>query len=254
MNYELTAFRILIKEFRKIGKAIPFNVLTQDNAETVLGLAIKEKDIKKALYKVHYTIGMDAGKTELRRIAELEKSVKRIKRNTYPLFSEAFQLFLNDYFNTYGGSHITLLTETYIASVVSEMKKSTPDAETIYEVRDRIYKAVNSPNFYKWQAMRIARTETTMAVNAATEIGGTFSVFVMEKKWITRMDGKERQSHLEANGDRVALNGVFEVGGEKMKYPGDRTNGATATNIVNCRCRFSNVPKTNPDGSWVMNI
>lgn len=253
-SYEKKAFRILLKEFRALGKKIPFEFLTPDNATSLLTLTIKQSDLEKALFKVHYTIGNHAGRLQLKEFQQWEKQIKKIKPSSYPLYSKAFQSWLVDYYSKFGGENIKLLTETYVASVVSEIKKSTDDNETLEQMRNRIMKAVDSPNFYQWQAMRIARTETTFAVNAGTEISGDFTVITMNKRWVSMRDGKERDSHLSADDQIVGKDEMFIVGGEKMRYPGDKLNGASASNLVNCRCVRTFVPKKDADGTYALNL
>ena len=253
-SYERKAFRIILKEFRALSKKIPFEFLTPDNAQNVISITIKKSNLEKALFKVHYTIGNHAGRLQLKEFQKYEMELKKIKPSSYPLFSKAFQTWLVDYYSKFGGENIKLLTETYVASVVAEIKKSTDENETINQMRDRIMKTVNSPNFYNWQAMRIARTETTFAVNAGTEISGDFTVITMNKRWMSMRDNRERTSHLEADNQIIGKDELFIVGGEKLRYPGDKLNGASASNLVNCRCRFSYVPKKDADGTYVLNI
>lgn len=253
-SYERKAFRILLKAFRDFSKKIPFEFLTPDNAQNVISITIKQSNLEKALFKVHYTIGNHAGRLQLKEFQKWEMEIKKIKPSSYPLFSKAFQTWLVDYYSKFGGENIKLLTETYVASVVSEIKKSTDNNETLEQMRDRIIKAVDSPNFYNWQAMRIARTETTFAVNAGTEISGDFTVIEMQKRWMSMRDGRERPSHLTADNQIVGKDELFIVGGEKLRYPGDRQNGATAKNLVNCLCARTFIPKSNPDGSFILNI
>lgn len=57
-----------------------------------------------------------------------------------------------------------------------------------------------------------------------------------QKSWETIMDGKERDSHAAANGQVQDLSSPFVVGGELLMYPGDTSLGASAGNIINCRC------------------
>lgn len=57
-----------------------------------------------------------------------------------------------------------------------------------------------------------------------------------QKSWETIMDGKERDSHAAANGQVQDLTSPFVVDGELLMYPGDTSLGASAGNIINCRC------------------
>ena len=225
---------------------IPFEALTKDNAESVIKLTVNNEELNKALFKVHLTIGKSYGNMEASRF---RREIKKWK--PLPLFNEAFQLFLLNYYKEFGGENITLLTETYVQAVVTEIRKATFENETVIQMRDRIFRTVNKPNFYKWQALRIARTETTFAMNSAKQIAGEVSGLVMEKVWIAAVDSRTRQEHLEANGKAVALNEPFIVGGEKLMFPGDKLNGASAGNLIACRCTFGNRARRDANGDLI---
>ncbi len=57
-----------------------------------------------------------------------------------------------------------------------------------------------------------------------------------QELWITRGDEKVRISHVQADNTLKNENGVFIVAGEQLKMPGDRSLGASAGNVINCRC------------------
>lgn len=88
------------------------------------------------------------------------------------------------------------------------------------------------------RAMRIARTETTGAYNAATveaaRIEQDATGQVMHKVWVATTDARTRDSHFAADGQRVGLDEPFSVGGHRLRYPGDPQ--APASESVNCRC------------------
>lgn len=247
--YEAKALKILLKEFRKILKSINYNNLTFDNAEALITLNIKEGDLQKALYKVHYTIGKSYGNFIARQL-RADNPIQEKKWKPLPLFSDAFQQFLIAFYLRNGGELIKTLTETLVAQVVREIRNSTYENETVIQMRDRIFKTVNKPNFYKWQAMRIARTETTFAMNSAKEIAGEVSGVVLEKIWLGKNDGRERPSHIAMNNKTVGQNEMFNVGGVQMKYPGDKENG-TAAETINCRCTFGYKAKRDENGRLI---
>ncbi len=107
-----------------------------------------------------------------------------------------------------------------------------------------------------YQAERIVRTEATSAANkgtmkAATDIYGKNSLV---KEWISSGDSRTRRfanrdqaDHVVMNGVVVDYNDVFMVptvrGPEKMKHPGDTSLGASASNVINCRCTIAVYPK-----------
>lgn len=59
------------------------------------------------------------------------------------------------------------------------------------------------------------------------------------KGWKTILDGRERNTHHLANGQRVPLLKPFKVGGYEMQYPRDDSLGAPPNEIVNCRCTMN---------------
>lgn len=56
------------------------------------------------------------------------------------------------------------------------------------------------------------------------------------KKWIAVIDKRTRHNHAAANGQEVNEEDPFNVGGEKLMYPGDSSLGASLANIIMCRC------------------
>lgn len=54
------------------------------------------------------------------------------------------------------------------------------------------------------------------------------------KEWVSRHDDKVRPTHLAADGQTVKTRSTFTVGGEPMRYPGDRN--AAIGETANCRC------------------
>lgn len=84
----------------------------------------------------------------------------------------------------------------------------------------------------------IARTETMRAYNA-----GSMHIYayngVEQMEWLATLDGRERETHAEANGQIVDLNDNFIVGGYPMEYPGDPS--APPEETVNCRCTIAPV-------------
>jgi hypothetical protein len=91
-----------------------------------------------------------------------------------------------------------------------------------------------------YRAQLIAITETQNAVELKkTKIAEQYTQqdnHVLNKTWITILDGKERPAHGEAFGQTVPQNTLFIVMDEYLMYPGDTTHGATPANICNCRC------------------
>lgn len=94
----------------------------------------------------------------------------------------------------------------------------------------------NDINFQYYRARRIARTEMLSANGAAMLEGYRQSRVVVGKEWMCSMDSDSRKWHKEANGQVVPVDEPFIVGGEKLMHPGDSSQGASAKNVIQCRC------------------
>lgn len=57
-----------------------------------------------------------------------------------------------------------------------------------------------------------------------------------KKKWIDVGDKRERKTHLEVGETILPINEPFSVGDSLLQFPKDTSLGASADEIVNCRC------------------
>lgn len=58
----------------------------------------------------------------------------------------------------------------------------------------------------------------------------------VRKTWATVGDERVRPEHRAADSQQIDINQPFTVGGQKLQYPGDTSMGASAKNVINCRC------------------
>lgn len=95
----------------------------------------------------------------------------------------------------------------------------------------------NHANNQKLRANTIARTETTNAINKTHHliVSGTGRQY--EKAWVAIRDDATRDAHWDTDPALfIDYEQPFIVGGEQLNYPGDLTLGASAWNVINCRC------------------
>ena len=88
-------------------------------------------------------------------------------------------------------------------------------------------------------AIRAARTAVTAAENGgrqATYEKAADMGIELEHEWIATKDSRTRDWHGAADGQHVAVDKPFTVGGEMLMYPGDKSRGASGWNLYNCRC------------------
>lgn len=155
-----------------------------------------------------------------------------------PLFSRAWATFVLREYGAKIGTKITLLRETIAEQIAVEVRKTIEEGtDIVTDLTAEIQKIVNSNNFYAWQAERIARTETTTAMNTATEVAAQETNLDYVKQWLSAEDGNERPSHQRMNGTRAQKNGTFNNG---LRYPGDPLG--PASEVVNCRCTQLYIP------------
>lgn len=84
-------------------------------------------------------------------------------------------------------------------------------------------------------AQATARTETN-ALCSLAQLDAYFQMGFTKKQWVTMGDNKVRQTHRAAAGQIRLLEEPFIVGDSMMMFPQDSSLGASAAEIVNCRC------------------
>ena len=110
-------------------------------------------------------------------------------------------------------------------------------------------KSIIRQGAYKDQAMTIARTEGTSAMNHSSQTVRVVNS-IPQKVWISTIDNFTRRGAppqgfdhanppIGPNGQTVPNEDHFLVSGELLMYPGDRSG--SAGNIINCRCDASGV-------------
>ena len=98
-------------------------------------------------------------------------------------------------------------------------------ADAIREKRKRINKS---------RARRIARTEVHSVSQFATDEAIKASRVEFDREWVALKDKRTRNAHILSDKQKRKQNQPFDVGGEKLRFPGDPLG--SAGNVINCRC------------------
>ena len=104
-----------------------------------------------------------------------------------------------------------------------------------------------------WQkstrAQVIARTEVHAASGVGSREGARATGIDLLHEWLSTRGDRTRGSdssdefdHVEPDGQRQKLDDPFVVSGEDMMFPGDSSLGASAGNVIECRCTETYVP------------
>jgi len=244
--YEKKAYTSLIKDFRKILGSIHYNNLTYEFLDKTISFNINEKALEKTMLNLYLDIGLKYGKHVVR---DLQSEIKAKK--PFPLFSERFIKFITDYFKKSGGEKIEIITKTLSKSVLKVISDAQAAGLTQEKMIDLVKKTVNKPNFYRWQAMRIARTESLFAMNSAKVESFESNSFKVNKVWRQGGSRHPRADHSIMDGTEIPSEDAFTMpNGERAMYPGD--DSLSASQVINCSCSVSYKPVRDNNGDLVL--
>ena len=158
--------------------------------------------------------------------------------------------------------HVIQLKDEYLAALPNRLVGVPDDAwrqvtDTVTElsnqgasipvIRDAVEAILGSAS-WAGRAETIARTETIGAYNAGTLTGWLTAAAALDERldkvWVATHGERTRPDHHQADGQRVALDGAFLVGGVPMRFPGDPA--APSGQAVNCRCTMIEIPEGEP--------
>ena len=245
-TYEKRANTRLLKVFKGWAKDIHLSG-TQSQWIHQIDEQFKEEDLIKAYSDIYTKIGLVHGN-------RIGKAANMQKKDFNPnFFEEAYERYVSLYLQQSGMGRIYEVRNTFIAFMADMMTDPSfgdnPDPST---VATWIQNQSRKRNFFRWQALRIARTEST----AASNLGGMNAIkdsgYAMDKVWVSAQDSRSRRKpdqwfdHLHMNGKSVRADSKFVMGSTKghideLEYPGD-PKGHPA-NIINCRCTLIYKPR-----------
>lgn len=252
-RYEVSAYRIFRKALKESIAGLNTNGVTYENYKIMVPLNVQKEPILKAYIQVYTNVGLTHG----RRVGfGINREMKRFNND---FFSQEFLDNILDWVRNNVDYRIRSVNETVSKRITSLIEFSFSNGYSVFEMRDYIFKTINKPDFTKYDALRIARTETTTAANHAATVAGEGAGIVLEKVWISTKDMRTRDpdrykakwSHVKQDGKAV---GQFEA--FKMKSTDGRTNlmmfpgdpAGSVDNIVMCRCTVAYRPMRDSEG------
>ena len=130
-----------------------------------------------------------------------------------------------------------MLIDSYIKEYVLETSKQIIGTTFSHIVEKHPDSEQSTDDYYlsNDRAMFISECEANSILNyrqylKAVKAGKT------KKKWIDVGDKRERKTHLEVGGTILPIDEPFSVGDSLLQFPKDTSLGASADEIVNCRC------------------
>jgi hypothetical protein len=176
------------------------------------------------------------------------------------VFGMAFRRIFGDGYEWDGrpgaAAHLAAVTnrmvrtpDTVFNLIATAITEAAALGEGIAKISERVRRVLSVTETEQWpnRAVTVARTETLGALNAgradafsavAEELGGGD----FEKLWLATDDTRTRQTHRDADQQRVPLGSFFTIGadpdlgleGFALAYPGDPSG--PAGEVINCRC------------------
>ena len=240
--YERKSYRIVQKHIKKILENVPINNVSLGTYKILFYTNITEEQIKEMFVDIYKTVGYDYNK---RIKKEIEKTTKNV------LFTDSFLQDILLFLSGEGGAKIVSVRGTLIEDIVKAIENKIKDDTSLIALQDAILEIVQkSQLFYKWQALRIARTETTFASAFAAMRAASQSNYEMTKEWISVKDDRTRNDHRIENGQIVDFDEPFIMNdGTQMQYPGDPKG--TPGQVINCRCTIAFKAKRDKDGNII---
>lgn len=145
------------------------------------------------------------------------------------------QKFIRDRANQLAGQ----VTQTTYDGIKGALADGAAKGESIPDLAKRIEGLFSQT--YANRATTVARTEVISAYNGSTAlaIDNAPDDVVAGQEWISTLDDRTRDDHLEADGTIVGRGETFSVGGDDLAYPGDPDGDPS--NVINCRCTIAPV-------------
>jgi uncharacterized protein with gpF-like domain len=177
--------------------------------------------LRQALLEGYNRVGAVFGVEALREFEQQQKGMQEDYQRAYDNWARTHAAEL-----VVGLNAVTRrLIKKIITNGISEGLTFQTIAKNIREKRKQ---------FNPIRARRIARTEVHTAANVATDGAVAATRVEFEREWNTSIDGRERDAHRRADGQRRSQKEPFRVGGEDLKVPGDPKG--SPWNIIQCRC------------------
>lgn len=189
---------------------------------------VKEPYLQKWFREMYWAAGQPAGERAIRNFFNikgeaadswewaLQDWIRREAGNKIVLVEGSMKNWLVDYLRHYLDANNDLGTEQIIRNIQEDIMKQWKDVR-------------------QWQIRRIVQTESLTAMSEASDVAIKGLGINYSKTW--GISGHNtREAHLAMDGITIDQHQLFKVGLEDMEYPRDNKHGASAANIINCRC------------------
>lgn len=194
-------------------------------------LSGQEDTLKQLIYNIWYDVAKDFSESTIKQLQEAEKAYNP-RYETKGFFS-IFTSKIISWILNLSSIKVTNINDTTRTQLRQSLADGVEAGESIPEIAkriDQLYLQQIIPN----RSTVISRTEVVSSSNWASQASAEGSGLTLNKVWLATEDSRTRPAHAEADGQKVAMNEPFEVGGEKLMFAGDPDG--SASNTISCRC------------------
>lgn len=138
---------------------------------------------------------------------------------------------LAEYYFAAATSRLTRVSDTVWDEARSQLTEGVQRGESITQLTDRIS---GVHGIAEGRAKVIARTEVLTAARGGAYDEVSTLGMTGTHEWLAVNDTRTRETHAQADGQVVALDQPFAVGGYSLRFPGDPN--APASETIQCRC------------------
>ena len=231
-----SAEKLLTKRLAEEGKALSA-ALANDGIEGFeKELLVQEELWKKPMMALYTGTVEHFGTWNYNRLkAEYDASKgagefdKKFFSRAFTVAKQAIQKYIADT-SVYLVTKINEITREKLRSVISEGVAAQKSFLSISKDIQKIY----GDDFGPRRAITIARTEIVSASNYGAQQGALSTGLELEKKWITTLDGRQRDSHNDCHGQVRDMDKPYDVGGHPGQFPGDPK--LPVGQRIKCRC------------------
>src|SRR6266568_3661354 len=201
------------------------------HALTVLS---QQGSLKHLIVSLYQDVGTDSGESVLKDLKYDQKPFEtKDSLSGFDLNLHAPDVLV--YLLSLAGTKVQQITDTTLAQLQSTLEAGVQAGESIAQLSKRIddlYLLQIIPN----RSQTIAASEVAAANNYGSHEAAKASDLSLNKVWLATDDSHTRPDHREADGQTVSMDEPFQVGGSQLMYPGDISLGASADEIIRCRC------------------
>lgn len=198
-------------------------------AEAAVGS--QEDKLKDVLLGIWTDVSADIGAQVAKELQAGTGEQKGAFRDFVNLFGEETLKYLL----TLAGTKIKQISATTQAKIRLELTDGVAKGESIPKLAKRI-DALYLDQIIPNRSSTIAITEVVASSNYGSQEAARQSGLTLKKVWLATHDGRTRPDHIAADGQEVDLDEPFTVGDSELMFPGDNSLGASADELVRCRC------------------